>query len=686
MAKKPAPKICHKINGPYADLCHLWILRLYKSGLADSGRVNGIVQRQLGENADPKKPEQFNRIISDQYMIAEANKPILDGLLKKNLDLLGKHFSIFTIAKEIFAFRAIYRINSALEDTLDHAISGPWTDSKTQQVLSIALNRPMRQIELALTKNSVLLASGLINAHPSMTSDFGSKLSVMPGIVSALTRPANSIDELLSFAVHRVSAGNLTSGDYPHHATDIKLIKSHLVESLKLRNKGVNILLYGNPGVGKTELAKAVANELGLRMLEVTQTSRCDSNEDNTHPRFRAYQMLQRLLNKSKKELILFDEIEDVLPKPEIIENKGPGKAWFNKLLEENPVPTLWISNHVWQIDPAFMRRFDIVLELRNPPRSVRKEILEKSLTGLPVEKQWIEQKSTQNGITPALTMRIANVVRSTDTQDAMNLQHYFDRLMNEHLRSIGQKSADAYNVLNEYRLNWLNTSLDINVVTRGLAKGRQGKVLLYGPPGCGKTAFAYHLSKTMDCPLMLKRGSDLISKWIGETEANIRDMFLEAADEEAILLLDEADSFLQDRHGAERIWELTQVNELLTQMENFRGVFICATNFIEQLDTAAIRRFSFKISFDYLKAEQLVSIFRESMQDFNVKETAGMEINDAIDHLMRLDNLTPGDFAAISEQFKIMGQIPRPMDYYMELKQTSQLKTGGKSHIGFTA
>lgn len=71
---------------------------------------------------------------------------------------------------------------------------------------------------------------------------------------------------------------------------------------------------------------------------------------------------------------------------------------------------------------------------------------------------------------------------------------------------------------------------------------------------------------------------------------------------DDSVLLLDEADSFLRDRTSAQRSWEVTQVNELLTQMERFEGLFICSNNLIDRLDSASIRRFDFKIMLSYLK------------------------------------------------------------------------------------
>ena len=99
----------------------------------------------------------------------------------------------------------------------------------------------------------------------------------------------------------------------------------------------------------------------------------------------------------------------------------------------------------------------------------------------------------------------------------------------------------------------------------------------------------------------MIRQASDLVSKYVGETEQNMARMFDEAGDENAVLLLDEADSFLRSRRLAERSYEVTEVNEMLQGMERFAGIFICTTNLFDELDEAALRRFTFKIRFQPL-------------------------------------------------------------------------------------
>ena len=100
------------------------------------------------------------------------------------------------------------------------------------------------------------------------------------------------------------------------------------------------------------------------------------------------------------------------------------------------------------------------------------------------------------------------------------------------------------------------------------------------------------------------------MSKYVGETEQNMAAMFREAEAEKAVLLLDEADSFLQDRRGAQRTYEVTEVNEMLQGMERFDGIFICTTNLFDRIDQAALRRFTFKIQFKPLTALQREAMF----------------------------------------------------------------------------
>ena len=116
--------------------------------------------------------------------------------------------------------------------------------------------------------------------------------------------------------------------------------------------------------------------------------------------------------------------------------------------------------------------------------------------------------------------------------------------------------------------------------------------------------------------------------------------MFEEAQTEGAVLLLDEADSFLRSRKRAERSYEVTEVNEMLQGMERFGGIFVCTTNLFEDIDEAALRRFTFKLRFMPLLASQ-----REAMFVAEALAGDGARLSDEQrQRLVRLDQLVPGE------------------------------------------
>jgi SpoVK/Ycf46/Vps4 family AAA+-type ATPase len=147
--------------------------------------------------------------------------------------------------------------------------------------------------------------------------------------------------------------------------------------------------------------------------------------------------------------------------------------------------------------------------------------------------------------------------------------------------------------------------------------------------------------------------------------------MFREAEAEKAVLLLDEADSFLQDRRGAQRTYEVTEVNEMLQGMERFAGIFVCTTNLMDRIDQAALRRFAFKIRFRPLTLPQRERMF--------VTEALGGEAGrlgaDARARLAKLEHLCPGDFAAVKRQVEILAAQLSPEEFLEQLEAEHRIK-----------
>jgi len=193
----------------------------------------------------------------------------------------------------------------------------------------------------------------------------------------------------------------------------------------------------------------------------------------------------------------------------------------------------------------------------------------------------------------------------------------------------------------------FLNPGMDLAALCAGLAQSRSGRLCLYGPPGTGKTATAHWLAETIGVPVHSVRASDLLGPYVGMSERAIAQAFAQARTDGALLLIDEADSFLQERRKAERSWEVTLVNEMLTQVEAFEGLLVVSTNLIDGFDQAALRRFDAKVPFGYLLPAQVEALLQRHLRALGF---AG-PVHEA--RLSALPNVTPGDFAAVARRHR---------------------------------
>ena len=186
-----------------------------------------------------------------------------------------------------------------------------------------------------------------------------------------------------------------------------------------------------------------------------------------------------------------------------------------------------------------------------------------------------------------------------------------------------------------------------------------------------------------LDMPIIIKPASELLNMYLGETEKNIAKAFDEAKADGAILLLDEADSFLRDRANATKSWEVTQVNELLQRMERFPGIFICATNLFQSLDAAALRRFTFKIEFRPLTvAQRFQMLVNEAKIDLDSMAPTDRE-NLAME-LALIQYLTPGDFATVRRQSTLLDENLSIKDWIDRLTIESKAKLLGISRNSY--
>jgi SpoVK/Ycf46/Vps4 family AAA+-type ATPase len=442
-----------------------------------------------------------------------------------------------------------------------------------------------------------------------------------------------------------------------------------------------------------------VAQAANLELFEVEYADR-DGNSLSGRDRYRSLQIAQVFLKGSAQAALLFDEVEDAFPPisteaaqlmaraeqvPAPATGSVSGKAWVNQILASNPMPTIWVTNRIEQIDPAFRRRFAYHLELKSPPPGARESLVRRTLDGAAVSEDFVARLMGRKGLTPAqirTAVRFAGLARTGD----ISMEALIDRQLRNSDQALGNSAFESgtRRSVTTYDLDMLNVEsrFEVSRIVKALQARGHGTLCFYGAPGTGKTALAEHIARSLDRPLLVKQASDLMSKFVGETEQNMAAMFREAENEKAVLLLDEADSFLQDRRGAQRTYEVTEVNEMLQGMERFAGIFVCTTNLLDRIDQAALRRFTFKIKFMPLTAPQ-----RERM--FVTEALAGDASRvtpQARARLARLEQLCPGDFAAVKRQVDILAMAFTPDEFLEQLEAEHRIKPEVREtrNIGF--
>jgi hypothetical protein len=233
------------------------------------------------------------------------------------------------------------------------------------------------------------------------------------------------------------------------------------------------------------------------------------------------------------------------------------------------------------------------------------------------------------------------------------------------------QTEAKQKECVTGYSLEFLNSAgrFGPEQIARALSMRPKGSLCLYGLPGTGKTQFVEYLATTLGLPLVSRRASELLDMYVGNSEKKIAAMFAEAEAEEAILFLDEGDSFLRDRGLARHEWEVTRVNELLQHMERFPGIFIVATNLFTGLDQAALRRFTFKLEFLPLNMEQRLRMFLAESGAGADPSVSPAQIEAWHMDLMLMPHLTAGDFATVKRQMLLLNEPLSPAEWIEQLR-----------------
>lgn len=637
---------------------------------------------------EAKKPSTL-RAVQRALARATAQPPARDDPVYRNVERLGSLLELKKVERELLAFAVKCTTVSGMTEPFSMLV--PTTRSRLAHGLAAALGEfDVKAIKAALEHGNTLAAAGLVRWPTSHRFVSDAPLVPMDELDTILGTEYPDDKALLAPFFRVTSTASLSAADFPHLAVDIELLCRFIGRSRRERRGGVNILLFGHPGTGKTELARVLAAQVGEPLYEVNVADNDGDPLESKH-RLASYLLCQRFLTRLSGGLVLFDEAEDLFPTESLgffglKMRSAHEKGFTNRLLEENAVPAIWVTNSIDQIDRAVLRRFALQLEVRIPPMSVRRGIVRSRLAKLAVSSEFLDRLAACENISPADVQAAAQVAELTAEPKRASAEATVERVLQHRVEARGERLTGLREAADTipYRLEYLNASRDPGKLAEALRNRPRGNVLLFGPPGTGKTAYAHHVAERLDKPLLVRRASDLLNPFVGMTEKYIAEMFHRAREEGAVLLLDEADSFLRDRRGAFRSWEVTQVNELLVGMEQFDGLFLCSTNLMDQLDQAAFRRFVVKVRLDYLRVDQAWAMFEALCGE--AKATVDPSLRSEVG---RLRLLTPGDFATVHRQLALGAEPASSSRIVALLEDECRMKRDGEgapNGIGFRA
>ncbi|MBC7941547.1 MAG: AAA family ATPase, partial [Chitinophagaceae bacterium] len=315
------------------------------------------------------------------------------ALVQKNIDSLAGLLQLNPAERALLLYGTLARYQRDLRGLLvEFKVSNA---QEAYAALAAVAGVEASDVAEALRAGSRLERIGMIEnlISEQNITDLADLMKVSEQLPPVLMREYRAPGELMAVFTRPAPLSDLGVQDFSFVDDDVQVLTALLKNATQHREPGVNVLLYGPPGTGKTELAKVCAAAAGLQLYEVEYADR-DGNSLSGRDRYRSLQISQVFLKGSAQVALLFDEVEDVFPPisteaaqliarldngdapPGGMSSSVNGKAWVNQILETNPVPVIWVTNRIEQIDPAFRRRFQYHLLLKSPPPGAREALV----------------------------------------------------------------------------------------------------------------------------------------------------------------------------------------------------------------------------------------------------------------------------------------------------------------------
>ena len=436
--------------------------------------------KQLGfKRTAPRALEFCRKLVfgNGDITTAEASaEDMVAGLpstFGRNISLIAEAFDLTRDELETLAFLAVVRHFAGLRsicNAYDYERRGL---DLVVEVLSAAFGRKVSKT--VFSKSKTLWNTGLISGINSRTPDFEDQINFLDDgdLLDTIFTIPQTLEEMFAHAVIAAPQTILTLKDFTHQPEIESYLLPYLKKALAEHRQGVNVLLYGPPGTGKTELARLLAKETGSALFEVSPKSGSESGfRSDKSNRLTRWHCGERLFANTSQTMLLLDEADDVFNEGLIsifgmAATARTNKAELNKTLETAPVPTIWACNSTQSIDPALMRRFDVVLEIPIPPESVRRRICRKAFDGA-VSEHFIDRCAACEELSPGVASRTAGVVKTLSGE--VDADETAEKLINATLMAQFGKELPAAlnNVSDMYSTAFVNTDADLDAIAEG--------------------------------------------------------------------------------------------------------------------------------------------------------------------------------------------------------------------------
>ena len=661
-------------------------VRLYLRGTS----AFGLIDRDEGA---------FRNALRDWAQAAEVDASRFITALDENVGRIAGLLDLTAAERDVLTFQ-IGRSRPGFSQLFELLMDA---DRATKAVLGAALGSSESEVVSALSEQGTLARSGLLNVKERPLRVTGPSHHLSATLAERAEEDAELVERFVKPLVLSPSTRSLGR----LHEHDRRILLGVLSEPLPT-DRGVHTLVYGPKSVDKRDMMARLLSDEGISghavvtrhvpagdMPTWTYIAQRHIERSSPHAVLVVDRAHEALASRPRTRFHLFDLDDD-----DLVHDDDPERA-SDEGLTESRVRCVWLTDRARQLSERNLGAFLFHCEAFPGSRAERRARVAQVISDFGLSSQ-LERDLAKYSLLGEQQVRqaaeLARLIVLPDDELRDEPATRRERLDTERERVIKRAVAHSQKVLGRDRTEGIRdsvTSYDLDLlniagrftprqIIGALSERPMGSLCFWGMPGAGKTQLAEHIAVELDLPILMRSASELLSMWLGETEQHISKMFAEAQNEGALLFLDEADSFLRDRTLARAHWEVTQVNELLQRMERFEGIFIAATNLMDSIDAAAMRRFTWKLEFKALRREQAWSMFcRESGFDPNSEPDRAEELEQALN---AVDDLAPGDFATVRRQAQILGEELSPEAWIEQLAAEAKAKMLGlrRQQLGF--